>query len=117
MNWLSGTLHGQGFGGLWRPQRFSDDPATFEIIRTKARRAIVDCFDAIDRRLSGAYSTGQNFTAVDAFLLVFYRWGNGIGIDMATDFPRYASFAEALLQRASVAAAIAAEGINPHGGR
>lgn len=117
MNWLSGTVHGQGFGGLWRPQRFSDDPAIFENIRTKARRTIDDCFDAIDKRLSGAYSTGQNFTAVDAFLLVFYRWGNGIGIDMATAFPRYASFAEALLQRPSIAGAIAAEGISPHGGR
>ncbi|MGI6853101.1 glutathione S-transferase N-terminal domain-containing protein [Mesorhizobium sp. 1B3] len=115
MNWLSGTVHGQGFGGLWRPQRFSDDPAVFENIRTKARRTIADCFETIDRRLSSTYSTGQNFTAVDAFLLVFYRWGNGIGIDVATAFPRYASFAEPLLQRPSVAAAIAAEGINAHG--
>lgn len=117
MNWLSGTVHGQGFGGLWRPHRFSDDPKTFENIRDKARRTIADCFDTIDKRLSGAYSTGQNFTAVDAFLLVFYRWGNGINIDMAKAFPRYASFADALLQRPSVAAAIAAEGIDPHGKR
>jgi glutathione S-transferase len=117
MNWLSGTVHGQGFGGLWRPHRFSDDPATFEIIKNKARRTIADCFDAIDKRLSGMYSTGQNFTAVDAFLLVFYRWGNGIGIDMASAYPQYAFFAEALLPRPSVAAAIAAEGINPHGRR
>jgi len=71
----------------------------------------------IDKRLSGTFSTGEDFTAVDAFLLVFYRWGNGIGIDMAATFPQYASFAGALLQRPSVAAAIAAESISPHGGR
>jgi len=45
MNWLSGTLHGQGFGGLWRPQRFSDDPEVFESIKAKAKKTISECFN------------------------------------------------------------------------
>lgn len=36
MNWLSGTLHGQGFGALWRPQRFSDEPDVFDSIKEGA---------------------------------------------------------------------------------
>lgn len=112
MNWLSGTLHGQGFGALWRPQRFSDDPEVFEGIKAKGRETISECFEVIESRLSGPCSTGDGFTAVDPFLLVFYRWGNGIGIDMPDTYPGYAAFARALVRRDSVAAALAAEGID-----
>lgn len=112
MNWLSGTLHAQGFGGLWRPQRFSDDPAVFESIRTRARKTIFACFEVIEGRLSGPFSTGEGFTAVDPLLLVFYRWGNGLGLDMPNAYPRYATFAQTLVRRDAVAAALAAEGID-----
>lgn len=112
MNWLSGTLHAQGFGGLWRPQRFSDDPEAFESIKAKGKKTISECFDVIERRISGLYSTGDGFTAVDPFLLVFYRWGNGIGIDMPKTYPSYTIFAQRLVQQNSVAAALAAERID-----
>ncbi len=112
MNWLSGTLHGQGFGGLWRPQRFSDDPEVFESIKAKGKKTISECFGFIESRLSGPYSTGDGFTAVDPYLLVFYRWGTGIGIDMPSACPNYTSFARKLVQRDSVAAALAAEGLS-----
>lgn len=111
MAWLSGTLHGQGFGALWRPERFSDDPNVLESISAKGRRTISDCFDAIEGKLSGPYSTGDAFTAADPYLLVFYRWANGIGFDLPATHPNYASFARTLVQRASVAAAMTAEGI------
>ncbi|WP_375463582.1 glutathione S-transferase family protein [uncultured Methylobacterium sp.] len=112
MNWLSGTLHGQGFGGLWRPQRFSDEPRVFESIKARARTTISECFEVIEHRLTGPHATGDGFTAVDPFLLVFYRWGNGVGLDMPTTYPSYARFAQRLVQRASVATALAAEGID-----
>jgi glutathione S-transferase len=112
MNWLSSTLHGQGFGAFWRPQRFSDDPSTFESIKAKSRRTISDCFDVIESKLSGPYSTGSDFTAVDPFLLVFYRWGNGIGFEMQETYPKYTDFARKLVRRESVAAALTAEGID-----
>lgn len=111
MNWLSGTLHGQGFGGLWRPHRFSDDPAVFESIIAKARKTIVECFDLIEDKLDAPYSTGGAFTAVDPFLLVFYRWGNRIGIDMSKRYSTYSLFARALMERPSVAGAFNAEQI------
>lgn len=111
MSWLSGTLHGQGFGALWRPERFSDDPSQFDSISAKGRTTIADGFDTIEGKLSGPYSTGDAFTAVDPYLLVFYRWGNGIGFDLAKTHPNYTDFARTLVQRASVAAAMIAEGI------
>jgi glutathione S-transferase len=112
MNWLSGTMHGQGFGGLWRPERFSDDLAAFDSIRARGRRTILECFELIESKVTSPYSTGGGFTAVDPYLLVFYRWGNGIGIDMPKACPSYTAFAQGLVQRDSVAAALAAEGIS-----
>lgn len=111
MAWLSGTLHGQGFGALWRPERFSDDPSQFDSIRARGRTTIADCFDAIEGKLSGPYSTRNAFTAVDPYLLVFYRWGNGIGFDLPATHPNYTDFARTLVQRASVVSAMIAEGI------
>lgn len=112
MNWLSGVLHGQGFGCLWRPERFSDDPRTFGQIQAKGRKTIAECFDLIERKFSGLYATGGAFTAVDPFLLVFYGWGSRIGIDMRASYPKYAAFAQGLARRESVAIALAAEGID-----
>jgi glutathione S-transferase len=112
MNWLSGTLHGQGFAGLWRPQRFSDDPETFGSIAAKGKRTIIECFGFIESRLSGLHPVKDDFTAVDPYLLVFYRWGNGIGLDMPATYPRYTTFAQELVRRGSAAAALAAEGLS-----
>lgn len=112
MNWLSGTLHGQGFGGFWRPHRFSDDASAHEGIKAKAARTIEECFESIESKLNGPFSTGGSFTAVDPFLLVFYRWGWRIGTDMSQRYPKYSEFARVLMQRPSVSAAFRAEKIS-----
>jgi glutathione S-transferase len=117
MNWLSGTVHAQGFGALWRPHRFTDDPALHPAISAKGRKTVEECLTIIDRKLTGNYAVGQAFTAVDAFLLVLYRWGNRIGIDMAATYMNFTRFAENLKQRASVQKALAAEGIRIDGSK
>jgi glutathione S-transferase len=115
MNWLSGTVHAQGFGCLWRPQRFSDDTRVHDSIIAKGRGTITDYLATIDAKLLRAHAVGDGFTAVDAFLLVFYRWGNVIGIDMPATYANYARFAERLASRASVMKTLEAEGIRLEG--
>ncbi|HKE47168.1 MAG TPA: hypothetical protein VKB52_03820 [Rhodanobacteraceae bacterium] len=117
MNWLSGTLHAQGFGALWRPLRFSADRTTHESIGAQGRATIADCFDAIEQKLVAPFAVGGAFTSVDAFLLVFYRWGNRIGIEMPARYPRYAQFARTLAARDAVVAAFEAENIALDGTR
>lgn len=112
MNWLSGTLHGQGFGGVFRPQRFSDRTEVFESIQAKGRQTVADCFSVIEGKLAGRHAVGDHFTAVDPYLLVFYRWGNAIGFDMSKSYPGYAQFAQQLVKRESVVGALAAEGLS-----
>jgi glutathione S-transferase len=109
--WLSGTLHGQGYGGLWRPTRYSDEEKTYGSIQAKSRETIAECYDYIESRLVGPHAVGDAFTAVDAFLLVFYRWGNRIGFDMKS-YPKYTTLVSRLAERQSVQRMAAKEGID-----
>jgi glutathione S-transferase len=109
LNWLSGTLHGQAFGAFWRPQRFTDNPELHNSLKMHALVTIQDCFSDIEGKVTGTHSVGNSFTAVDAFLLVFWLWGKKIGIDMEKNYSRYSNLASAVLNRESTKAAMEAE--------
>ena len=111
LNWLSGTLHGQAFGALWRPQRFTDEPELYDSLKKRAVVTIRECFSDIEGKLSAAHSVGNSFTVVDAFLLVFWRWGKSIGIGMEESYPKYSALASAVLDRDSTKAAMETERI------
>lgn len=111
MNWLSGTVHGQGFGGVFRAPRFSDDATTHASIKAKSLKNVQDCFATIDSDLKSDHAVGNSFTAADAYLYVFYRWGVTLGMDMAKTYPKYTSLVVNLVNRKSVQDALKAEEI------
>ncbi|KAK5055197.1 hypothetical protein LTR84_012946 [Exophiala bonariae] len=111
LNWLSGTLHGQAFGGFVRPHRYVDDPALYPAVKAKGWKNIEDCFEKIESDLAGLHAVGDNFTVVDIFLYVFYRWAN-YGKDQIMDkYPKYTKLVTHLAKRKSVQEALEAEGI------
>ena len=110
MNYLSGTLHGQGFGGLWRPERFTDDSSIYDSIRAKGRKTIEECFELIESKLKHSHSVGGAFSVVDAYLYVFWRWGTEIGVEMER-FRKYATVVRETAKRESVKVALGVEGI------
>ncbi|KAH7113224.1 glutathione S-transferase [Dendryphion nanum] len=111
LNYISGTLHGQAFGGLFRPGRFSDDESVHGGIRDKARKNVQDGFELIESKLESGFAVGDGFTAVDAYLLVFYRWGNSVGFNMEKNYPKYTSLVEGVVKREKVVETLAEEGI------
>lgn len=111
LNWLSGTLHGQAFGGLVRPHRYADDSALYDAIKAKGWKNVEDCFEKIESDLSGVHAVGDSFTAVDIFLYVFYRWGSFSGAKMAHRYPKYTKLVVDLAKRSSVQEVLEAEGI------
>ncbi len=108
--WLTGTLHGHGFGSLWRPLRFSDDPEAHASISRKGRAVVEDCFATIDQRLRGDHAVGSGFSAVDALLFVYFTWGKMIAADMR-QYPNYCRFADKMMTRPSLLGAMKVEGI------
>lgn len=121
MAWLSGTLHGGGFGHLFRPQRWttSAHPAVLEGIAARARERVEECFVMIEGKLKmecegggeGVFAVGGALTAVDPYLFVFYRWGNNGKFGMKEKYPRYTALVDGLLEMDAVVDTLVAEGI------
>lgn len=114
MCWLSGTLHGAGFTHLFRPGWFTKVASKEELegIRKRAKEVVGECFEMIEGKLrKGEWAVGDRFTAVDADLLVFFRWGNQVGFEMRVTFPKYTMLMERLVKRDAVRRALDIEGI------
>jgi glutathione S-transferase len=111
-NWLSGWLHAVAFGGIWRPHRFTQDPAAYQGIVEQGRTNILDAFSTIENTLGDGrrWAVPDAYTVVDAFLLVFYRWGSLIGLSMR-EYPAWAGLMDRVAQRPAVASALLKDGL------
>lgn len=63
--WLSGTLHGYGYGMILRPARFAEDPSIHPSIVASGRKIVTDCYERIERSLQGEHVVGDELTIVD----------------------------------------------------
>lgn len=111
LNWLSGTVHERGLGATFKPSSYSDDEKAHDSIRKKCMEFLLDCFRLIEEKLQGIHAVGEDFTAVDVFLYVIYRWGYLMGLDMPTAYPKWTKLVDEVVKRKSVTEAAEKEGI------
>lgn len=113
MSWLATTMHQTGVRMMLKPSRFAAGAACEPLVSASGRGIVEPGFREIDARLSGrAWALGEHFTAVDAFLLVFFRWGAfKLGFPMRATYPEYTRVMDKLRVRPAVAQVIADEGI------
>ena len=110
MAWLSNSVH-PTYGHLIRASRYADDSAAQEAIKAKARQMYGDYLKEIDALLAGKkWSIAGQYTVIDGYLLVFYRWGN------RNQFPvkqlrNYTALMERVMARPAVKKVMADEGI------
>lgn len=116
LNYLSGSVHGQGYGMFFRPDRFVDveDGSLNKHVQAKGKQTIQEMYKFIDEKLEGKkWAVGDDFTAADAYLYVFYRWGVfPAQFPMEKDYPNYTRLAKEVAQRPAVQEVLKAEGIN-----
>jgi glutathione S-transferase len=111
-NWLSGAVHAMSFGQIWRPQRFAAETELHPLIQAKGHADLLEHYATIERRISGRHwAVGNACTYADAYLLVFYRWGGRIGVDMRAGYPDWTGHAERMQARPAVQRALAQEGV------
>lgn len=111
-NWLSGTVHTSAFGAYWRAHRFLEDEKLYPPLQQKGRKNILEHYAYIESKLVGRnWAVGQAYTAVDAYLGIFYRWGGRIGLDMRADYPGWTAHAERLMERPAVQRTLKQEGV------
>jgi glutathione S-transferase len=109
-SFLTSSVHAASFAAIFRPARFSDDPAQHPAIKAKGLATLKQQFAQIDSRLEpGAWVQGD-YSTCDPYLLVIARWFVRIGEDLAR-FPRIEAHADRMLERLAVQRAFAREGI------
>ncbi|WP_338929158.1 glutathione S-transferase N-terminal domain-containing protein (plasmid) [Roseomonas mucosa] len=114
LNWLSDTVHSMSLAQIWRPQRFVADPALFPAVQAKGHENLREQYDFIEEVLSDGrrWAIPQGYSVVDPFLLVFWRWGGKIGLDMTATFPAWTSQAAEVARRPAVWRALEQEGLH-----
>lgn len=114
LEWLAGWVHGVGYGGIWRPERFSaQDASVHDAIRANGRRVVQEAYATIERALGDGrqWALPGGYSIVDPFLLVLYRWGNRIGLGMRVNYPAWTALADRMLARPAVQRVLAREAV------
>src|SRR6185436_9177283 len=110
--WSSNTVH-VAYAQLFRPERFVPNERDYPAVKESGRSNYERCLADIEKRLQRQeYAVGAQFTVVDPFWLVFYRWGVRSSYDMRNRFPAYTAYAERLCERSSVQRALSVEEIS-----
>ena len=104
LNYVSSELH-KAFSPLFNPKSSEADKAA-------AKTKVAEKLDLVEKLLSDGrrYLVGDGFTVADAYLFVVVNWTfpAGIGLD---NWPHIAAFHQRIASRASVQAALKAEGL------
>ena len=115
MNWMSSGIHALAIAQNWRVERFSDDEKSFDGIRKKGMVNLRASFELVEGKLHntpGRWAVADRYSIVDPYLLVFFRWGNRLGLDMKSAFPQWTKHAQAMLKRQAVLNALTDEDID-----
>lgn len=111
MNWLSG-IHASIIAQNWRTERFSDDVLAHQDIQAKGMQNLFETYAQIESKLEGLnWAMGKHYSIIDPYLLVYYRWGNRLGLEMC-QFGCWTIQAKKMEQRKAVKSVLNAEGIS-----
>ena len=111
--WLSGTVHGTGYGARLKPSRYVDDhPEMHDAIKDKGNAVVENSNRLIEEKIVGPFALGDEMTMVDFNLYLFGRWTKKFGPfqgSLEKDFPKFLRIAKEIESRESTKAAVAAE--------
>ena len=107
---LSTTVH-PSFGPLFGAVRMIEDEAAQQQLKDFGKKTIERWFTDIEGHLKGkTYALGDQFSVIDPYLLVFWRWATGMKLDGAR-FPAYHALAERVLARPATQRVYEVEGL------
>ena len=113
MSWLSSGVHALPVTQIWRSERLSEDEGGHNGIRAKGLKNLREACDLIERKLSdNSWTLGASYSVVDPTLLVYFRWGNRLGLDMPELYQNWTRHTRAMLDRPAVQSVLAKEQIS-----
>jgi glutathione S-transferase len=116
MAWLSSGVH-VTYAHVRRAERYATSEAALNEVRAKGTASAREIWNDVEKRMAemtGPWIAGDQFTVVDGYAYVFWRWGNGpyLGYDVAADFPAWTAHARRLSARPAVQRVLAREGLS-----
>ena len=110
LSFFSSSVH-IAFAQIWRAARFASGEASREEVTAAGRLALQGYFDELEALAAdGAWIVGGRYSIADPYMLVFYRWGGRVGVDMKA-YPGWSRHKDAMLARPAVNRALAREEI------
>ncbi len=83
-SYLCSTVHVARAHGR-RGNRWADDPAAIEAMKSKVASNMLDCFTLIERELfKGPWVFGERYSVADAYLFTVAGWLEGDGVNVTT---------------------------------
>jgi glutathione S-transferase len=110
MAWLSNTVH-PAYGHYVRAARYVDGDDHQAAVKEKGLANFRGYLDEIDKLLEGhKWAIANQYTAVDPYLLVFYRWANRAKLPVK-ELKNYTALVDRVMSRKAVHKVMQDEGI------
>jgi glutathione S-transferase len=111
MEYAVGTLHGQGFGRLFRSERYAPSPGDQDAVKAAGREVVEKGFAVLDKVLAGKdYIAGRDFSAADAALFYCEFWAaKRLNMNLP---PNVAAHCARMMARPAVQRVMQQEGFN-----
>jgi glutathione S-transferase len=113
LSWLSSNVHALSYGQIWRPARFIAAQEGAASVITRGQQNVRQQYDEIEKQLADgrSWAVSGGYSLVEPYLLVFYHWGNKIGLNMRTLYPAWTRLSEKTLERPAVRQVLMQENI------
>ena len=107
LSWCASGIHPR-IGAFFGPQRLTDLPDSADNVKKLAAEDTAKNFAMVEKMLAGKEWILGQWSIVDAYLFVFWRWAGFLKLDLSS-YPNYAKHAERMAERPSVKRALARE--------
>lgn len=107
LDYVVGTIHGQGYTRIFTTSNYSANEAEFEAIQARGREIVSKGFAVMNEVLAGKDYVVGNFSIADAALFYVEFWADKIKLDLP---PNCLAHYQRMLQRPAVRQVLLEEG-------
>ena len=100
MSWMASTVH-VAIAQIWRTERFTEDEQASAMLKQDGRLHVQRFYGEIETVMGQEWLLGERYSVLDPYALVFWRWGERLGMEMAA-FRNWAGHTKRMLERPAV---------------
>jgi len=104
MSWFATSLH-VAVAQIWRTERFTTDVGAKAAVQLDGLSSLVRGYAELETAMQNEWLLGGIYSAVDPYAFVFWRWGERLGMDMAS-YRSWAAHSQRVLMQPSVRRAL-----------